>query len=892
MRLARLFGRFSVDREVDDELAFHVEMQTRRYMDEGMSRDAARRAALSRFGDLERVRGDCRIIGHDMEARMRRTEYWQELVQDVGYAMRTLGRHPAFTTIAVMTIALGIGANTAVFSVVNGVLLRSLPYADAGAVRVLRPRTSEGSGQAISPPEFADVLDQTRSLSAVSALSRQGANLTGRCGAADCDPERVMSYAVSPNLFQVLGVQARLGRVFAGLEGQERGDPVVVLSQALWSRRYGADSSLVGRTITVNGILRTVIGVMPPEVKFPDSPMHFFTEPAELWIPYAWERQRGTERGNQFLAVIGRVRPGASDAQVRADLGTITARFSAEFPNRYSERIAYRLDPVPLRDEMVGQVKPALFILIGAVGLVLLIACVNVANLLLARGAARRTELAVRTALGAGRGRLGRQMLTESGVLAIAGGALGMLLAWLGVKLLIQLDPGSIPRLEETRVDTSVLLFSLGVSLLTGLLFGLAPTLQSSRANLRDALGDGRRGSTVGPSRGRVRRVLVAVEVAMAVVVLIGAGLLLRSFAALERVNTGFHAADIMSFQLTPPASKYDSVFKVTRFYRTLLERLAETPGMEHVGAVYPLPMGGEGWSGTIHIQGLVVRPGEPEPHAELAVSMPGYFRTLGISLVAGRDFTMQDDADAPLAAIVDESLARRYWPNENALGKGISTYGETGPWYTVVGVVGHVRNAGPADAGEPQLYVPLLQHGQRPLFLVARGRDGILPEAATLRSAVRALDAELPMARVRAMDDIVARALAPQRFNLLLLSIFAATSLLLAAIGLYGVMSYLVAQRVHEIGIRLALGGGPSSVLRLVIGQGLLITVIGLVVGLAAAAALSGVTGRLLFAVRGTDPLTYAIISIVLMSVALIACLVPARRATRVPPIEAMRGL
>jgi putative ABC transport system permease protein len=896
-RLRTLFWRPPLEQEVDDELAHHVELQTRRFMSQGMSRAAARAAALERFGSFAHVRDTCHTLAREMEHDMHRRELLEELRQDLGYAWRVLRKAPVFTAIAVATLAIGIGANTAIFGVVHAVLLRALPYREAARAVVFWNQYLQSgtpSHTAIAPGEFADIVEQQRSFDQLAAISRQQGNLTGTCAAAAaCDPERVTGYAVSPNLFQLLGVNPQLGRGFRPDDGAAAAGAVVLLSHSLWMRRFGGDASIVGRTVTFGGRPRTVIGVMPPEVRFPDAPVGFLRERGDLWVPHSWERSRGESRGNQYLGMVATLRDGVSLDEARRDVDLIAARFRREYASRYaSPQIGWSIAVLPLRDQMVGDTRRSLFLVSGAVGLVLLIACANVANLTLARGASRRREMAVRTALGARRGRLVRQLLAESVLVALTGGGLGVLLAMAGTRGLVALDPGSIPRLDDARIDPGVLFFSLALSLVTGLLVGLAPAWRQSQAQLRDGLKEGGRRVGASQPRRRLRSLLVVGEVAMALVVLVGAGLLLRSFTALQRVDTGFDSANVLTFQLTLPRTKYDSAYKFVAFHRQLQQRLASSPGVEFASGVDPLPMGGSGWGATFVVAGRALAPGEPLPHAEHAVALPGYFRAMGIPLREGREFTDRDTYGAPEVVIVDEVLARQHWPRESAIGKYVrGGANEEGPGAQVIGIVGHVHNSGPRVEGEAQLYFPFLQRIQTPLSYVLRTPGDPMALLGTVRSAVRDIDADMPVARVATLSALETRALARERFNTLLLVLFAGTALALAAIGLYGVMAYLVTQRVEEIGIRLALGGRPRDVLRLVVGEGMLMALAGIAVGVACALALSRVVSGLLYGVRPTDPPTYVTIAALLCIVALVASVVPARRAARVDPAVALRS-
>jgi len=888
----RLRGRFwavPVEMEVDEELAAHLELTVRRFIEQGMDPQAARAAALQRFGDLDRVRDECRDIRHDSEANVRRTELRQELRMDAWYALRALRKNPLFTAIAVLTIAVAIGANTAIFSVVNAVLLSPLPYDHAGRTVVLWNDYAPGlSHAAISPPEYFDIREQSRAFDATSPIRPQRSAITGD----GSDPEWLNAYVVAPNFFDLLGTRPLLGRGFRASDGAADAASVIVLSHGLWMRRFGGDPAVLDRTVTIAGRTRTIVGVMPPGVRFPDAPIGFLRERADLWIASTFEQLRGDERGNQYLGVIARTQPGVTDAQLRADFAAIEKRFQAEFPSRYAPPSVpnWSLAAVPVRDMMIGDVKRTLAVLAGAVGLVLLIACVNVANLLLARGALRQREMAVRMAIGAGRFRLVRQLLTESVILGLLGGALGIALAWVGRRALVALAAGNIPRLDGASMNLTVLLFSFGVSIVAGLLVGLFPALQQSTGDLRSTLSEGARGSGDGRARRRLRTSLVVAQVAMALVLLIGAGLLGRSFLALQRVDTGFTADSVVAMQVALRGAKYDTRAKVVGLFDRLGPEVAGLPGVSDASLIYPLPMSGEGWSGTYRVDGEPSGPTDPQPHGEYAVSTPGYFKLMRIGLVAGRDFAGSDAADAPGVVVVDERLAARHWPGQSALGRRINVTGRDGDWRTVIGVVRHVYTAGPQEEGEPQLYFPLAQWPQSLMFVVARTTTPPTALTPSLRRAVRALDPDLPVTNLRSVSDIASAALSRQRFNTLLLAVFALAALALASVGLYGVMSYLVSQRTREIGVRVALGALPNEVRGLVVRESLLIAAGGVVVGVAASLALSRVVAGLLYGVMPVDVPTYASITGLLLLVALSAAYGPARRATRIDPVTALR--
>ena len=891
---ARLFWRPSVDDEVDDELREHIAQLVRRLEREGLSPEAAREAALRRFGDLATLRAECRALAHDVEDQMTRKDFWQELRQDVAYGMRTLRRAPLYTTIAVLTLAIGIGASTAIFSVVHAVLLKALPYREADRVVAIWNGYRQGgdiSRTAIAPPEFADVMDQNSTFDEVAAVGRAAVNLTGGCGAANaCEPERVSGYSVSPNLFVLLGAGPALGRGFTDGDGVPGAEPVVVLSHALWMRRFGGDSGVVGRGVNINGRLRTVIGVMPASVRFPEAPIGFLRERGELWVPVAWENYRGEERGNQYLGFLARRRESASMDQVRVDLGTISARFKSAFPNRYDQAtMNWGLDARPLRDEMVGDVRRPLFVVLGAVLLLMLIACANVAHLSLARGAARRKEFAVRAALGAGRMRLVRQLLTESLLLGAVAGVVGVGIAMAGTRGLVQLDPGMIPQLDATSVNGTVLAFAVLATFVCAVLVGIVPALRQSMASVHDAIRSGR-GSSPQPRR-TVRSILVVAEVAMALVILVGAGLLTRSFLALQRVDQGFTPGPTLTFSVTLPRARYDSAVKMVAFHDQLQARLAGIPGVEAVSAMDPLPLGGSSWSGTFHIEGQPTAPSQQAPHGEYNVALPGFVGTLRMQLLKGREFGATDGPDAPQVAIVDDRLAAQYWPGEDPIGKRISSNGDEGPWASVVGVVRHVYRSGPKSEGEPQIYFPFRQRTQTPMSYALRTTVDPLSIIRAVRGEVAAIDPDLPIARVASMATLESSALARDRFNALILAIFAGTALLLAAIGLYGVMAYLVSQRQGEMGLRMALGSRPGDVARLVIGDGMRMALAGIVIGTLASLAVARALEGLLYGIEPTDPATYVVIAGTLALVALVASALPARRATKADPASALRA-
>ncbi|MEZ5318315.1 MAG: ABC transporter permease [Vicinamibacterales bacterium] len=880
--------------DVDAELEFHLEMQTRRFVAQGLSPDAARRQARERLGDVARVREACAAIDLSGEAPMTARAWLAGWRYDVRDAWRALRRAPLHAFACAATLAVAIGATAAMFTVFNAVLLARLPYRHAD--RLVMVWNSYGASlpqAAVSAPEFADLLDAPRAFDALAAITVQPVGLGGACGGgADCAPERVTSYVASAGLFDVLGVAPALGAGF-----HERGAPAegteVVLTDALWRRRYGSDPAIVGRAVRLDGRVVTVVGVMPPGIRFPDAPLGFLREPADLWVAYDWTLGRSGSRGDQNLAVVARLREGLGIADARAELDRREAQFTAAFPGRYAgEARQWSLMAVPVLEQMVGDVRTALVVLFGAVGLVLLIACANVANLSLARAASRRRDIAVRAALGAGRARLVRQVFTEALLLASAGGVAGFGLATAGLAALKALDPG-IPRLAAASIDLRVLLFGLALVAGTAVLAGLLPAWRLSGTTPRGALQDGgARGSGHSAIATTLRRGLVVVEVTLAVVVLVGAGLLMRSLSALTAAPTGVDGRETVTFQVTPPSSSYENGERLRELHTRLVERLGALPGVRGVSAISPMPLAGGGWSGSFFIPGLEVPEGQPEPHAEFSAVLPGAFQALGISMLEGRDFTAFDTTGAPGVVVVDQRLADKYWPGRSAIGQRLDTDGRLDPSEaTVIGVVRHIHRAGPRDDGEPQIYLPLRQYTLRTVYFTL-GVDGDpAPVRTSLRAAIDDVDAGLPITDVRTMAERRGRLFSPDRFNAFVLSLFAGVALLLAVVGLSAVLASLVTERRREIGIRLALGGRPAGVVRRVIGEGLATAMVGIAIGLGAAMVLSRGLAGLLFGVTATDAGTYLAIGLLLLGTAAVASWIPARRATRVNPVEVLQA-
>ncbi|HZT60329.1 MAG TPA: ABC transporter permease [Pyrinomonadaceae bacterium] len=809
------------------------------------------------------------------------------LLNDVRYAARVLRKSPGFTAVAVAALALGVGANTAIFSVVNAVLLKPLDYRDPGQLVLINHNYKKlDLRAAVSAPGYLYYRDHAKSFSDVAAYSQMNVNMTG-----EGEPERVQGMSATANLFQTLGARAAKGRTFTAEENQEGNNRVVVLSDAFWRRRF-AGLDVVGKKITLNGENYEIVGVMPPGFQFGRE---FAPTGPDLWAPIAFTQQQldpNTNLTSEFLGVVARMKPGVRAGQAQADMNSIAGELRRQYMPDLDES-NWGLLVTPLEEVVVGdKIRSALWILLGAVGFVLLIACANVANLLLARAAARQKEVAVRAALGASRWRVVRQLLTESVLLALAGGGLGLLLAVWGVDLLLKLNDNRLPRAYDVGLDKNVLLFTLGVSVLTGVVFGLAPAFQTSRVSLHDTLKEGGRTGRAGVSQ-RVRGALVVAEISFAVVLLVGAGLLVRSFTQLEQVSPGFEPRGVLALMVSLPGNKYADDSSRAAFMRQMLEQVRALPGVKSAATITTLPMSGLNQSGSFGIEGKPTPRGQDSPHGDRWMASDDYFQTMGVPLVRGRFFDAHDTADAPWVAIIDDAMARKYWPGEDPVGKRIAFEGtmQQPKWREVVGVVGHVKNDGLEGESRVQYYVPYAQRSGSPnLFVVVRTDGDPAALAPSVRRAIAGVDRDLPVYRVTTMERMVADSLAQRRFSMFLLGSFAAIALALAVVGLYGVMSYSVAQRTHEIGLRMALGAQGRDILKMVVGQGLLLIAAGLAIGLAGAFALTRLMSSLLFGVTATDPLTYAGIALLLAAVALLASYIPARRAMKVDPGVALR--
>jgi putative ABC transport system permease protein len=810
----------------------------------------------------------------------------ETLFQDLRYGVRMLLKQPGFTAVAVVALALGIGANTAIFSVVNAILLRPFNYKDSERlVQINHNYPKLDLKASVSASGYTHYREHGQSFEEVSAGTGWPVNLTDAG-----EPERLQGMAVTHTFFPTLGVEAARGRVFSSEEDQPGHNRVVVLTDGLWKRRFGSDPGLVGNAIRLNGENYTVIGIMPADFQFGRET----GQAPDLYSPIAFtpEQLNPNRWRNEFLFTLARLKPNITIAQAQAELDTIAANVREQYfgGGDANDPSSWGLLVRSMREITVGEIRPALLMLLVAVAFVLLIACANVANLLLARAALRHKEIAIRSALGAARGRVIRQLLTESVLLAVIGGAIGLALAYWGIGALLSLNEGGIPRSNEIGIDASVLLFTVGVSLLTGVLFGLFPAWQTSKTDLHAVLKEGGRS---GSAQRSVRGLFVVVEVAAALVLLVGAGLLLKSFQKLQEVNPGFRPDHLLTMQISLPSNRYKDAQQIDVFFAQALEKVKALPGVESAGVCTSVPMSGSGSSGSFSIEGRTVALGEMSPWGNRWFAGATYFQTMGIPLLKGRYFDDRDVREAPPVSIIDETMERKFWANEDPIGKRISFQRDPqgNPiWREVVGVVGHVKQKGLEGESPVQYYVPHRQLPSSGVFLVVRTAAEPSSLAGAVRGSIQQADRELPVFRVTTMERLVTESMTQRRFAMTLLGIFAVVALILASVGLYGVMSYSVTHRTNEIGIRMALGAKVTDVLAMVVGQGMKLSLAGVGIGLVGAFALTRVMRTLLFSVSATDPLIFIVVALLLAGVSLLACYVPARRATKVDPMEALR--
>jgi putative ABC transport system permease protein len=805
------------------------------------------------------------------------------LLRDIKYSIRRLQKSPAFTAITVITLALGIGANTAIFSVVNTILLRPLPYREPERLVTIDhfyPSLNDMRAP-VSARGFRDYRDKTQSFEAVAVETGWGVNLTGTG-----DPERIPGVKVSGDWFRALGISPARGRALQRDDDEPGREHVVVISDGLWRRLYGSDANVVGKSMLLNDETYQIVGVMPPDFR------SFFSRRADIFAPLALTQQQLTAGyTNEYLNLTARLKRGVSRERAGAEMKTFAENLKKENPNNFAP--TWTLTVRSLNEVATGTIKPVLLVLLGAVGFVLLIACANVANLLLARAAVRIKEIAIRSALGADRLALVRQLLTESVILALTGGVLGLGLARWSVKSLVALNP-NLPRGSEVGIDGTVMAFTLGISVFTGLLFGLAPALQTSRTNLQETLKEGGRSGSADFAGRNVRRGLVVAEVALALTLLIGAGLLIKSVARLQSVDPGFDSRNLLAFNLSLPQAKYRSDTLQIQFADQMLARLNALPGVKSAATTSVLPFNG-GWStSSFQIEGLVVPPGQNGPWGDIRIVSTKFFETMRIPLVRGRIFTEQDAAGSPPVVVIDQEFAKKYFANKEPIGKRITFGPRRGStdttWITIVGVVGHAAHEGLDAEKRIQYYFPYRQQGGRFITVAVRSAGNPMSVMAPVREAVHSVDRDQPLSGIATMETLITQSMGQRKLSMILIGVFSGIALLLASIGIYGVMSYAVTQRTRELGIRMALGAARGRVLALVVSQGMALAMTGVVLGLAGAYGVTRFLASQLYSVKPTDPATFALVTAALAGTALAATLVPALRATRVDPVVALR--
>jgi putative ABC transport system permease protein len=869
--LKQLFSRRRLCNDLSEEIRSHLDEKIDGLVAAGMPRKEATAAARREFGSLILAEEDSRTVW--------RWPSLEDFFMDIRYGVRMLRQSPAFTIVAVLTLALGIGANTAIFSVVEGVLVKPLPFPKQDQLLMLWEKDKDGLRSNTSWATFTDWNRENHSFTSISAVS-----LWTPTFITLNDAENLIGFRVSSTFFDVMGMKLELGRGFLTSEDVRGNNFVVVLSHGFWQRRLASDPNILGKSIQLGSRAYAVVGILPPE--FPSVLSFDPRKPADLYTPLAYDASLPYAcRDCRHLRAIARLKDAVSISQAQAEMNQISENLFRQYPAEYS---AAGVTFTPLKDYLVGDVSAVLWSLLGSVGFVLLIACVNVANLLLGWAARRRREVAVRAALGAPRSRMIRQFLTESLLLSLLGGALGLFLAWSGVALLQQVHLGNLPRLQNVQIDSWTLAFTFGISVLSGLAFGLAPAFRTSKFNLTETLKEGGK-ITAGRERHRFRNLLVVSDVALALLLLTGAGLVMKSFVRLLEVKPGFDPSNTLTLGISlwgPKATDAQAI----AFYQQVLHSVQALPGVESAGVVSQLPLGGNLDMYGVHVEGKSSANPEEDPSADRYSISPAYLRAMRIPLLSGREFDDRDRADSPPVALVNESAARKLWPGEDPTGKRFR-FGDTkGPWKTVVGVVGDVLHKGLDASKTLQVYLPEGQFVDSDMMLVVRTSNEPASLAAAIRAAIAAIDPQAPISGVATMQEVVSASLANQRFGVILFTLFAAVALLLAAFGIYGVISYGVTQRTHEIGIRVALGAKRGEVLALVVGEAMRPALLGAVLGLGAAFGLTRLLAGLLFAVKPADPATFALVFILLIAVSLLACYIPARRAMCVDPVVALR--
>ena len=879
-RLFRLPWRSSrqIRADIDDELAFHIDERADALIASGIAPDAARAQAVRELGDIDDARRYIGAVDRDIEAAQRRSDLMRDLFQDVLYAARKLRASPAFTLAAVATLALGIGATTSIFSVVNAVLLRPLPYPESD--RLVRLRfTQQGGGDAGTPMDLVDFRTQAKNYVGFAMMEGTTANLARDAG----DAERLAAVRVSVNWFDLLRVKPLVGRFFVSADEQQGAPPTIVLSEAVWRRDFSADPDIAGKVVRINAVPRTIVGVVPTGKHYPTT--------ADVWLAKQWDADELSDRtrGARWLSYLARMKDDVDPDAARAEVRNISVAMEKRFPEDFRER---RVEAVPLHDYVVGNVRKPLLIIFSAVVLVLLIAAANVANLLLVRAQGRESEMAIRTALGAGRGRLARQLMTESVLLSLIGGAIGIVLAKVGMAKLLSTAPASLLVIQKSSIDGTTLGITALVTVVTGLLFGVLPALQAGKPELTTMLRAGGRGTNARRGANRSKRAIVVGELALAVVLLSGAGLLLRSFGRLMSVDPGFRPDGVMTMKFVLPYASYDSTH-VRSVVRTIESEVRAMPGVQSAAVATHVPLDDTGESYTLRVLGRTYARPSDEPSTDVTHVGADYFRTMGIPLIDGRAFDAGEDERSPKAYLVNQTFAKKFFPNDNPVGQSIRLgWGSdpNGEYYQIVGVVGDVHAGALDQEPSPIVYALVSQYPQNGLTVVARAKEPTLL-AAPLRGLMRGIDRDVPIYSVMTMNERVGESIGAQRFYASLIAIFAAVALALAAVGLYGVIAYAVSQRTHELGVRVALGATTDRISRMVINDGLILTGIGVGIGIIGALLLGRVVSSLLFGVSSRDPVTLIAVAVMLGLIAMIASWLPARRAARVDPLIAIRG-